>query len=630
MGNRADMTKGRFFWKLFAGHAVLVGAALVLCVWLIVGRVDALYRTQLQSQMRTLAEALCEGVENRLDPAHADELSLLGRRVTEADPGGVRVTLIAADGRVLADTEGAPERMSDHLDRPEVRAAREQGWGESTRVSSTTRRETLYVARRVGPAKAPQGVVRVAIPISRIGQRTESLRNFIAITGAAVVLAAVLLWFGLARIWTRPLEDLTAVAQSLSRGDLSTPIAKPSTTDELGRLTLLLGRMRDRLSAQIQTIDRQRRTLESLLRQLHEGVIVADPRGAVVLVNPSAAAMLQLPRAGADGKDPLAGVPVERCIARHVLQEMLLPPARRTSAADEEPSGGVGYSEARLTVDSPNGTMHLLARASDIALPGDPRATEGEAVGRLLVLTNITELARTLQIKTDFVANASHELRTPLSTIRAAVETLLHMDLMEEPADAARFISVIDRHSARLTDMVTDLLDLARIESPAARFDPLPLRPRDIFDELRSRFAEPARAKGLRLAIDESGCDGRTILAHPHLLRLVVNNLVDNALKFTDAGGSVSVQARVNGEEATLWVEDTGCGIPDEEQERVFERFYQIERARSGPLRGTGLGLSIVRHAVAAMRGRVKLESAACRGTCVTITLPQQPSASHG
>jgi signal transduction histidine kinase len=228
-------------------------------------------------------------------------------------------------------------------------------------------------------------------------------------------------------------------------------------------------------------------------------------------------------------------------------------------------------------------------------------------------------------MKTDFVANASHELRTPLSTIRGAVETLLHIDLEKDAVDAARFVGVIDRHSGRLAAMVSDLLDLARLESATARFEPRGIDPRDLLRELEERFADVVRARGL---IWETHCEdaGRRIIrASPQLVRLVLDNLVDNATKFTDRGGRVCVSCACEPGRVTFCVEDEGCGIPEPEQERVFERFYQLERARSGPERGTGLGLSIVRHAVAAMNGRVRLESRVGEGTRMTVEVPQDP-----
>ena len=202
------------------------------------------------------------------------------------------------------------------------------------------------------------------------------------------------------------------------------------------------------------------------------------------------------------------------------------------------------------------------------------------------------------------------------------VETLLQLDAAKEPDAARRFLNTIDRQSRRLEAMVLDLLDLSRLESPAARYEPHELDVQTELDELRARFAERIEAK--HIAWETVALDGaaRKLLVHPHLLRLVLDNLVDNAIKFTEPGGHVRVTCAGSPEWISFEVADDGCGIPEAEQQRVFERFYQVERARSGEDRGTGLGLSIVRHAAAAMGGKASLESAPGQGTRVTVQLP--------
>jgi len=238
-------------------------------------------------------------------------------------------------------------------------------------------------------------------------------------------------------------------------------------------------------------------------------------------------------------------------------------------------------------------------------------------------LTDITELARTMQVKTDFVANASHELRTPLSAILAAVETLLSMDLTVD-ADAARpLLRVVDRQSERLQDLVNDLLDLSRVESPTAQFESEPLDVAAVLAELHARFIDRLEQKQLRWTVAIDPPDA-VLLANRQRIILVIDNLVDNAIKFTDIGGRIRVSVHVGDDDAQLVVEDNGCGISLKEQDRVFERFYQVERARSGDKRGTGLGLAIVRHVVNSMKGRVFLTSEPGVGTRVEIRIPQR------
>jgi two-component system phosphate regulon sensor histidine kinase PhoR len=284
-------------------------------------------------------------------------------------------------------------------------------------------------------------------------------------------------------------------------------------------------------------------------------------------------------------------------------------------------------------MEAARGSVSILARAWDISLPAhlsEGRLQSGprDAPGRVLVLTDITELTKIVQMKNDFVANASHELRTPLSAIRASVETLMVMKPIEEDSSASRFLQMMDRHTRRLEALVTDLLDLSRVESAPQTFKPVKLKLSEFCDQLSTRWATAAEAKGLSWRCDVRPEAG-TVEANDQLLALTLDNLIDNAVRFTDHGGEVRLSCRGDDQAAYIEVADTGCGIAPEEHERVFERFYQVEKARSGvgaqggEGRGTGLGLSIVKHAVAAMRGRVTLESDLGQGTRVTVTIPR-------
>lgn len=618
------MRVGRLFWKLFIGNLALMGAVVVICAWLAIAQVDSFYAQELTTHLRTQAEALREAVQDRFSTAGADELDRLAKRIGTGEESGLRITFISSDGTVLGDSEGNPAIMEDHRARPEVAGALRAGIGEDVRTSRTVARPMKYLAVRVGPPEAPVGVVRVAMAIRNIGRRTGQLHALLWGIPAIGLVAAAVLALGLARLWSSPIQRITATARSLSQGDLSARV-RVRGHDELASLARALNVMRDHLAAQLDTIDHQRRTLQSLLAQLHEGVIVADGDGRLVLVNPAAVRLLDIA-----SLDPIAlqGRSVEECVRDHTLQKMLLGAGRPTS--DGGPDGSV--DETRLQVKAGVAEAWLLARASDILLPapagrdadGDGRPT---AAGRLLVLTDITALNHLMQVKADFAANASHELRTPLSAIRAAVETLLHMDLAREAEPAAHFLQVIERQNGRMEAMVADLLNLSRIESTPGRFTPGAI-PLDAFmGELHARFAERLRSKNLAWQLDVPR-ELKSVHANLHLLRLVMDNLVDNAIKFTEAGGRVAITCCVDAglPGVAISVADTGCGIPDEEQSRVFERFYQVERARSGGARGTGLGLSIVRHAMSAMRGSVELHSKPGEGTTVTILIPAPPA----
>lgn len=436
---------------------------------------------------------------------------------------------------------------------------------------------------------------------------------------AGVMIAAIA---AMTAIHTRRIRRLlllvSQTARKLSSGD-STARLEYDGTPELDSLARAMERVRERLTSQLRGMDYQRQTVAALLDQLREGVVVVDPDGRVAIINPAAVELLDL--AAARQPAGYAGMAIEQCFPQMDIQRLLAPAPRRGAAAL---SLDAARTETQLEIESAAGTRHLLAHASAILLPASDAAAEGVPQrGRLLVVTDITDLARGIRMKTDFVTNASHELRTPLATIRAAVETLQQEQALGEASAAKRWIDVIQRQSDRLILLASDLADLARVESPLARFQPRRLDAGEFIDEVRAHFAEKVSARGVRLAADMREHERTSFVADPQLLRLVIDNLVDNAIKFSDAGKEVRIAIRAEAEVLTISVIDQGCGIPPDEQERVFERFYQVERARGGGERGSGLGLSIVRHAVATMDGEVRLESTVGRGTTVTVTLPQ-------
>jgi len=600
--------RGRFFWKLFAGNVLLLIVVVACCLALIIGEFNRFYRNDLSRQLLSQAQIIRHQALVYFQSGQNDKLDELANALAQGQPRTIRITFIDAGGIVLGDSNADAQQMENHAERAEVHQALIHGSGESTRFSNTVKQDLKYVALTVGDP--PLGVVRVAMPVDNIVAQTQAAGALFLSVASIVLAAAVALALGLALLWSRRIAIVTTTARSLSRGDLSAR-APVGGSDEVGLLARSLNRMGRSLEDKISTIDRQRRMLEHLLSQLQEGVIVTDHHGGVVLTSPAAAKLLTRLRADASSA-----------------------PARRDlrSASDlpddlQSMIGGNGSPESvhQTTISADDRQTTLLVRAADITLSQVADvADDGEHRGRILVLTDVTELAHTVQVKADFVANASHELRTPLTAIRAAVETLSNLSDAtdgDSQVSCRNLVGIIDRHSERLGAIVGDLLDLARLESPQARFEPRTESMTDVVTELHERFAARLIEKHINWRLSPDDRD--EILVNRQLLTLVLDNLVDNAIKFTPEGGSITLGWSWVDNDVSIVVEDTGCGMAAQEQERVFERFYQVERARSGVQRGTGLGLSIVRHAVNAMNGDVELFSELDRGTKVQLHLKQ-------
>lgn len=596
--------------KALLGSALLIALALGSSFWLVAAEQRRLYNQDLTRQLLTAARMLREALREGWGSLDAGGIAGL---VHTLRAEGASVVVVSADGHVLVDTVGDSRIADGLLEQPEVRQALLTGWGEQTRHLLDDPHQSRIVAVRVGDDESTLGVVWLARPAWTVRAAWDSLGKLIAAISAIALLTTLILALVLTYVRARLLRRLVETARSLSAGDLSAR-SEVGGSDELAMLSSALNRMRKRFAEQVETIDRQRLTLESLVDQLHEGVIVTRPDGCIALINPAAAELLDLSTDAHADRRTMVGLPLECCIPHYDFQRML---------RGEQVEQGVP-----LHIDTPAGIVHLLARVSDVRLPETGPDGKRSSPGRMLVLTDITELARIIRIKSDFVANASHELRTPLTAIRAAVETLLQMDPAQDASAVRRFHESIDRQSARLEAMVSDLLDLSRLESPTTRFEPQALSIQRELDELHARFADRLESKEIAWETHPLEDTSRTVVAHPHLFRLVLDNLVDNAIKFTKPGGHVQVACAAGPGWTSFEVVDDGCGIPEAEQERVFERFYQVERARSGNERGTGLGLSIVRHAAAAMNGTVTLKSAPGEGTRVTIRVLQAPPSS--
>ncbi len=632
----------RLLWKLFAGHAALMVIALAICALLIVRELEEFHVDELTEHLKAQAITLRTLTRGQFDVAHSARLDAIAKEVGENEADGLRVTIISPEGRVLGDSQADISRMDSHSDREEVRTALSMGWGESTRWSDTLGRTLKYVAVRVGTADEPEGVVRVALAVKTIGARSKAMRRMVWTIVVVAMVATVVFAQGLARLWTHPIRRITRIAARLSRGDLQAR-ASVHGSDELAGLAQSLNDMGDHLGKQMSTIDGQRQTLEALLDQLDEGVVVAGPDGKIILSNPAAARLLHPKDAEPQAARAWVGRPIEQCVPQHDLQRMLLGdgplPTLEGASVEGENASVVkqrfpSTRECRLDVHSHDSFVALLARGSDIEIPqrmvvgNTDEASTKAVVGRILALTDITEIVRTIQMKTDFVANASHELRTPLSAIRAAIETVLNINAEEEAESARRFLRVIDRHSARLEALVSDLLALSRVESPSRETKSTAIDIRQFYGELSEQWEHRVKEKQLNWN-SVIPPDLHEMTADEDLVRMVLDNLVDNAIKFTDVGGHVSVIFSCEHNTIAVEVADDGCGIPPQDQERVFERFYQVAQARSeaegspAVSRGTGLGLAIVRHAVASMGGSVSLASELGIGTRFTMKIPQ-------
>jgi two-component system phosphate regulon sensor histidine kinase PhoR len=515
----------------------------------------------------------------------------LGPAVAAADSAtGYRITLIARDGRVVAESRADASTLENHGSRPEVRSVFAGGVGTDVRHSRTLGVDLQYVA--VPSDVAEYAVVRVAEPMAILAALNGSLLRLTLIAAIVTLLATLALLYWLSGVHARRVAELERVAGRIGAGEPGAhALERPA--DELGRLGAALNRMAAELQARLAALAAERDEREHILAHMSDGVALLDDENRIVHCNHSLASILGAPRPAAHG------TPLAEFVRVPEIGDLL----RRARA-----EGRAVESELRLW--SPR---VRFVRAG--ATPLDP---EGGAV--LLVLHDLTEGERVNRMRQDFVANVSHELRTPLTSLRGYAETLLDGGL-DDVEHREQFVRVIRDQATRLQALLDDLLSLAELERPEAE----PRRERFDLRELLAgqvgAFRATASAAGLSLALEDGG--PIELEADRTRLEQVVANLLDNALKYTERGG-VAVRAGIEGANAWCEVEDSGPGIPAEELPRIFERFYRVDKARSREKGGTGLGLSIVKHVLALHGGEITARSTPGRGSTFRFELPRE------
>lgn len=592
------MSPRPFLLRLIIPFAVVNVALIGVCssvIWWTGQRTVHLQQIQDLDRLSILVRQQIEPKITELTPQQVQQIHSLGEIL------GTRITLIDGSGRVLADTHADPSMMDNHNSRPEVIAARAGGTAASSvRSSDTIHETTVYVAELLDKNQPNGLVVRLSYPRRVWADVGLPLWSIVFATSAAAALAMGCLAWVLQKKWIGPVRALAQASERMSAGEWQTRV-EPAGADDVRFLGGRFNVMATQAQKQLADISHQRADLQSLVDALPDPILLSDEQERIIVINTPAASLLQLTPAQALGRK--VGVVVNEESILEVLEQVKRGPAITR--------------ELRLQRNGQRATYQAVA-------------TQSKAGGVLLVLRNVSALAMAVQMKTDFVANASHELRTPIAAIKAAFETLQDV-IVDDPAQTQRCVQIIGGHLQRLEEMLGDLLDLSRVESPDLRAQISTIKVDDLDSYLRSSMGQISRKRGVELEFIASGWDEPAEFeSDRHLVDLVIKNLTENSLKFTPAGGKVTVSVTRAANAVLLDVIDTGIGIPPEHQERVFERFYQVDAARSSAAgRGTGLGLAIVKHAVHALGGMVQLTSAVGVGTKVRCTLPMRGAESN-
>jgi two-component system phosphate regulon sensor histidine kinase PhoR len=579
----------RLRWRIALPYVALVLVATLGLTLYISDQVRQVRLDDLEDQLladaRLLAGAAAPLLLDETDPETLDRLAR-----GWADRLEARVTIIGTDGLVLGESHEDRTQMDNHLNRPEVQLALKTGQGSSMRYSATLGYEMMYAAVPIQIGEeVGLGVMRVALPLGEIEANAGRLRQEILIAGLGIALVAALLAVFIAGRTTQPVRELTAVAERMATGDLDARLF-PTSRDEVGQLTRAFNHMADQIREQVTSLAEERGRLAAVLDHMADGVLITDGSGQVEMINAAAARLLDTSEEQALG----------RSFAQVVPHYPLIELWKTCCEQGEEQIEMVEVTRQGLFLQA-------------IVTPFEEAGVEGY----LVILQDLTRIRRLETVRRDFISNISHELRTPLAGLKALVDTLRGGAIKDRPA-AKRFLKRMDAEVDALTQMVEELLELSRIESGQAPLRLAPVPVSEVVVPPVDRLRPQAERGGLDLTVLLPP-ELPMVLADADRARLVLTNLVHNAVKFTPPGGQVTVAARPDGEEVILSVQDTGVGIPADDLPRIFERFYKADRARSGG--GTGLGLAIAKHIVQGHGGRIWVESVEGEGSSFYFTL---------
>lgn len=541
----------------------------------------------LQTQMRQAVMTEVRYLESAMEVSGEDYLSHLKSR---GDGNSVnRITWVDANGSVLYDSYADSESLENHKDRPEIAAALKNGHGESVRTSRTLAEQTYYYAARLSDGS----VIRVA-------STTKSALATVFHTVPVMIAMAVLIVLGVLILAEFQTKRIIAPINQMNPDD---PQAG-DVYDELAPLVRRLEKQKETIRQQMEILKEKQEEFSAITENMREGFLVVDSKGDVMSYNKSALKLLGI----SEGEEGM--------LSRH------------GNAAWEEHE----KTDANVNIISINRSENFR-RVVDEALKGshceemldvgnrhyqiiaNPVAESEERSGAVVVILDVTEQQGREELRREFTANVSHELKTPLTSISGYAEIM--MNGMVQPADMGRFSGKIYKEAQRLITLVGDIIRLSQLDEEKVQMEKSPVDLHLLASDVVKRLQDVAKKNQVTLMLT-----GKTTVVNgnPQILDEMIYNLCDNAIKYNKPFGEVEVNVAMIKDHPVLTVEDDGIGIPPEDQERIFERFYRVDKSHSRQIGGTGLGLSIVKHGAIYHKAKVELKSAPGEGTTVRIT----------
>ena len=546
--------------KIFHSILLVAGAVLLASLFVITGALYEYFGIIQKKQLKDELGLAAVSVEQQGD----DFLKRLS-------PDRYRITWINTQGNVIYDTRTDAESLENHADRTEIKQALKDGYGESIRYSSTLLEKTIYCAQRLTDGS----VLRISVSRATIGVLMLGiLQPILIVLIAALVLSGMLA----KRLSKRIVEPLNSL-------DLEHPLDNDSY-EELSPLLNRINRQHNQITAQMRELKKRTDQFAQITASMNEGLVLLDNRGCILSINPAAIEIF--------GAEP-------SCVGRDFL------------SVDRSHDMNVAIQAA---LKDGHSEIHASRKGLIDQFDISRIAADGETAGVVILAFDITEKETAEQNRREFTANVSHELKTPLQGIIGSAELIENG--MVKPEDMSRFVGHIRLEAQRLVTLIGDIIRLSQLDEggdmPRENVDLLSVASAAADDLLPS-----ADGQGISIAVEGSPAN---VYGVKRLLYEIVYNLCDNAIKYNRQGGSVKIRTVSEGGFSSVTVSDTGIGIAPEYQNRIFERFFRVDKSHSKSSGGTGLGLSIVKHAVQYHHGKIELTSAPGKGTSITVSFP--------
>lgn len=593
---RLSAIRSRFFWKLYLTQSALFLLIVLTAGWFMYKTYQESLtqnvQSSLQDKLAILAPEVVPIVANNDRAAAQERIADLAARIQ------IRITLLDREGRIFADSGSDQTPVPHHLNSKEIREAIQKDIGYSLRGDGRYGDEAMYMATALYFQGERIGFLRVSLPITEVKSSLEATRRLFLITSLVGSFAALIIGLLLVKRATVPIREMMRVSEAMRQGRYDQKV-KALPHDEIGMLGDTLNHLGQAITEQIARISLDRAQLKTIMANMVEGIIAIDNENRIQFCNRAAYQLMQsqltdcrgMKLEAVDGFDRLVG---------------LVDEARATK----------GLAEEELRIRDMQTNRFLECYASPLR--------GAEASGIIVVLHDISDVRKLEGIRRDFVTNVSHELKTPLTAIKGYTETLLS-GALEDKDNARRFVEKIEANTNRLVTLVKDILSLAQTEAESDQINVSPVNWQRVTDEVLSRHDEDITTKGLHISISNEAPD-MEVLGHKEAMVQVLENLFTNAIRYTPQGGNISLRVYRDGNLAWLSVTDTGIGIKQKHLERIFQRFYRVDKARSRDLGGTGLGLSIVQHLISGMNGTITVESELGVGSVFKVSLPVAPT----